>query len=230
MTTVITRVFENEASALKAVEKLEFRRIPSRASNVFTAPADGDVDALKAQMARAKVHETAVDTYAQHVMAGRALLVVRTTYKPLTAATIARQVLAKRETIDVGDVVNDYYMADGPEPAKSVMKEHPLFLTARIDKSKYDGRPVSQGLNIPLLRQHRTRNSAISGGGFKSRAFWPMPLLSKKERSLSVISGGRHMSRAFWPGSLISRKKRNSSVIRGGGPTLSRILGWPTVS
>ncbi len=226
MTTVITRLFEDEADARKAVEKLLFRRIPARANQIITAT--GDAESLKSEMAKAKVHSSAIDTYADHVAAGRALLVVTVTHIPLTAATIARTVLAKRETIAVDGITDDCYMPDGPEPASSILKGHPLIFSMRLDESKIEGRPISDGLGLRLLSPHRTKRSAIHGGGFKSRMFWPMPLLSHKARKKSVISGGRHISKAFWPMRLISRTGRRNRTIDG--LTISRVLCWPTVS
>ncbi len=226
MTTVITRLFEDEAGAKKAVEKLQFRRIPARAAKIITA--SGDADALKAAMTKAQVHGSAVDAYAEHVEAGKALLVVTVTHIPLTAATIARNVLAKRETIPVDGITDDYYMADGPQPASSILNGHPLILSLRLDESKHEGRPISEGLGLRLLKAHRTKRSAIHGGGFKSRMFWPMPLLSHKERKNRVYRGGRHMSKAFWPMRLITRSGRRNRTIEG--LTISRVLCWPTVS
>ncbi|MBW4710219.1 hypothetical protein KX928_20725 [Roseobacter sp. YSTF-M11] len=230
MTTVITRLFEDEETARYVAEKIVFLGVPGRAVSVITKDSAADADALKSKMTRAQVHESAIDTYAKHVQQGKALVAVRATYKPLMAATKVRESMAKRDTVDVGDVVDDYYMADGPEPTPSVLKEHPHFLTVRIDKTGYEGAPISRGLGIRLLSARKKRDSAIRGGGFKSRVFWPMPLLSTKPRKSSVISGGRFVSQSFWPMPLLSRKPRSNSVIRGGDLPLSRALGWPPVS
>lgn len=227
MTTIISRVFPDEASARQAAGRLEFRGVPSRACMIITG-VDGD--ALTARMEAARVDDSARKAYAAAVKSGQVVLVVHATYKPLTAATIVRDTLAKFDTVDVGDVVEDYFVPDGPQKAESVLKEHPLFLTTPASRNGYEGGPITKGLGFNMLKPHKARNSAIRGGGFKSRAFWPMPLLSTKPRKKSVISGGRYMSKAFWPMPLLSDKPRTSSVIKGGDLPFSRTLGWPPIS
>jgi hypothetical protein len=227
MTTIITRLFEDENTARYVAERVLFIGVPSRAISVISKDSAPDAKALKSKLAGAKVHEGAIDAYAKHIAKGNALVVVRATYKPLTAATKVRDLMKKRETIDVANVVNDYYVADGPQKTPSILNEHPLFLTVRMDRSGYEGGPVTRGLGIRLLSERKERSSAKRGGGFMSRAFWPMPLLTSKPRKSSVIKGGRPMSRSFWPMALLSSNKRSNSVIKGGDLPLSRSLGWP---
>ncbi|MEO0402271.1 MAG: hypothetical protein AAF214_07830 [Pseudomonadota bacterium] len=227
MTTIISRVFQDEAAARTAANRINFRGVPNRAIYVITATDD---DVLAAKMDKALVHESAHSAYAKHVKDGRALLVVRATYKPLTAATIVRDMLAKMDTVDTGDIVQEHEMPDGPEIASSVLREHPLFLTVRPNRTGYSGGPVTAGFGFGLLSRRRARASVNRGGGFKSRLFWPMPLLSKKKPKSSVISGGRQVSKTFWPTGLLSTKRRGNSVITGGDLPLSRALGWPPVS
>ena len=227
MTTIITRVFDDQQAAGYARERIIFRGIPSRAITII-GPSEGNV-ALE-RMAAAKVHPSAMEAYAAAITAGNSLLVVRTTYRPLTAATIVRSLLAKLDTVDVGDVVNDHDRTDTPEKAPSILDEHPLFLTVRLDRSGYEGGRISDGLGIPLLSPRRARDSAKGRAGARSTLFWPMPLLLRKDRTRSVISGGRYMSTWFWPMPLITRKPRSNSVLRGGDTPLSRLLGWPTTS
>ncbi|MEP1519361.1 hypothetical protein [Ascidiaceihabitans sp.] len=226
MTTIITRLFQDEATAQDVAERVIFRGVPSRATSVISA----DTPDLHAKMDAALVHPSAQDAYAKQIKDGRALVVVRATYKPLTAATIVRDMMAQRNAIAVDGVVDDYYMPDGPQRASSVLKEHPHFLTVRSSRTGYAGGPVTVGLGFRLLSERKTKTSAKGKSGARSRWFWPMPLLSKKSRSSSVISGGRYMSRAFWPMALLSKKPRSNSVIRGGDLPFSRALGWPPVS
>ncbi|QGX99527.1 hypothetical protein EI983_15125 [Roseovarius faecimaris] len=225
MTTVITRLFD-EQEARKAVEKLLDRRLPRRAIDLIPAPPGRAKTDLKARMSRAGVHDSAIDAYAEALKKGRALLVVRATHVPLTAATITRTELAKRKAIPVKGITDDYYMPDGPDHAPNILKDHPLFLTMRIDRSRYEGRPISEGLGLRLLSPRRDRRSAIGGSRHVSRAFWPMPLISRKERNSSVIRGGRFVSRGFWPMPLVTRTERSNKTFRG--LTLSRLLHWPT--
>jgi hypothetical protein len=72
----------------------------------------------------------------------------------------------------------------------SVMRSHPLFMTDKREMSRNNGR-ISHGMGMRLLSPRRTKASAMSGGRFMSRLFWPMPLLSKKKDKLSVYRGGK---------------------------------------
>jgi len=225
MTTIITRVFETTDTAQKAAGKIKDRGVPRRAVSVIT---NEDSD-LHDAMAEAMVHDSAISTYADHVQKGHALLVVRATYKPLMAAAIVRGMLEKFDTIDAG-VTNEHFVPDGPEEKVKILDDHPLFFTRRMDKTGYQGGPVSPSYGLKLLSAPKDRSSAMHGGRFMSKAFWPMPLLSKKERKSSVISGGRHMSRMFWPMPLLSSKERNTSVIKGGDLPFSRSTGWRVLS
>ncbi|WP_299724661.1 hypothetical protein [uncultured Tateyamaria sp.] len=227
MTTIISRVFPDKASADKAGDRLIYRGVPARDCMVISTQDD---EKLAADMDAALIDDSAKKAYAKAVKSGNAVLVIHATYKPLTAATIVRETLAKYDTIDVGDVVDDYYVPDGPRSAPRVLGNHPLFLTVRPKRTGYRGRPITPGFGFRLLSARKERTSAIRGGGFKSRMFWPTPLLSKKQRKKSVISGGRYMSKSFWPMPLLSTKERSNSVIRGGDLPFSRALGWPPVA
>ncbi len=227
MTTIISRVFPDEATAHQASERLVFRGLPSRDCMVI---ATQDDDKLSAKMDAARVDDSARAAYAKALKSGKALLVVHATYKPLTAATVVRETLAKMDTVDVGDVVDDRFVPDGPQSAPSVLREHPLFLTVRASRASYSSGPVTKGLGFRMLSPRKTSTSAMRGGGYMSRVFWPMPLISKKPRKSSVIQGGRHVSKAFWPMPLLSKKPRTSSVIHGGDLPFSRMLGWPPIS
>ncbi len=230
MTTIITRLYADEKSASKAADRLWRARIPRRALQVVSAKSGESKSDLKDRLKSAKVHASALTAYADKIADGNAVLVARTTYKPLGAAKIARDLLAKDQTISVAKVTDEHFEADGPDHAPSVFKEHPRFLTVLGPPGEGHGDPVSKSLGWRLLSAHKTRNSAWHGGGHVSRMFWPMKLVSKNRKASSAKRGGGHMSRAFWPMPLISRNKRRLSVIQGGDHPMSRFMGWDTVT
>lgn len=221
MATIITRVFQDEAAARSAAKRVVFRGLPERHVMVISGH---DPVQLSARMARADVHESAIPVYVQTLGAGQALLVVRATYKPLCAARITREELAKRTTIDVGEVIDDYFVPDGPERAKSVLKSHPRFFTMPL--GSYARGRVTEGIGFKTIIRKRRRVSASMTGTRVSRAFWPMPLLSRKDRTIKVMHG--HMSKFFWPMPLLWTGHRRKSVIHDAGPVFSRTLDWPT--
>ncbi|MDP5084097.1 MAG: hypothetical protein NWQ23_01665 [Yoonia sp.] len=217
MTTILTRLFSDQSAAQSAADRLYFKGIPRRDIKVIAGSENAD-----ARMARAEVHETAMGPYGAALAAGHAVLVVRATYKPLGAARIARDVLSKRETIDTGKVMDDFSVPFKPDRAPSVMKDHPHMLSLPGFAPRGH---VSAAFGLPLLKQHRTKRSAMSSGKRASRMFWPMPLLKSKSGSKSAIHGGRHMSQMFWPMPLVSTAPRRKSVIPGGGLVFSRLFG-----
>jgi hypothetical protein len=230
MTTVITRLYDNEETASATARRLNREGLPRHALQVITAKGLSREE-IAERMKRASVHDSALTTYADHVAAGNALLVVRATYKPLGAARITRDITARTPVKTVGGVVDDHYLPDGPDHAPSVLKDHPRLLSLDLEPGEYKGGPISAEVGIPLLtRGHRNRPLHVfRGGGHMSRWFWPLPLVTRKRKANSAISGGRHVSRLFWPMPLLTRKERTRSVIRDGALPFSRALGIPTI-
>ncbi len=218
MTTVITRMFEDETAAERAAKYLVLKGLPENAVEVI---AGGDPESLTDDLRKARVHEDAIAPYADSIAKGHAALIVRATYIPLGAPRITRDILARRQTVDMGDVMEEHYFTDPPERKKSILSHHPRFLTARIR----GGGPV---MGPKTVIRGRKATSAVGKNKRASRFFWPQPLLSKKERRIKVYRGGRYMSKAFWPMPLLSHKERRKSVVEGGGPVFSRALGFPT--
>lgn len=222
MTTIITRLFPDEATAQSAFDRLTFRGMPKRDCKIILAGPKAP-----AMMERAQVHEDAISTYAGHLSSGQALLVVHATYKPLGAVNLTREILAKYDTVDCGNIVEEYKTPWKPERAPSVMKDHPLFFS--IPGLNPPG-SISASFGIPLLKQRRAKNNLMSGDRRMSRKFWPMRLVSKRRHTHSAMRGGRHMSRMFWPMPLIAKGPRRKSVSPGGGLPFSRLFGLRTIS
>ena len=220
MTTIITRLFPDEAAAQSAVDRLIFKGIPKRECEIVLGG-----DHVETRLADAQVHATAIEAYRKKLEAGHAAVVVRTTYKPLGAARLTREILDQRETIDAGDVTNDFFVRSKPQKATSVLKDHPHFLSLPGIASPG---LITGGMGLPMLSDRGAGRSLMRGDKRMSQLFWPMPLISRKRRSLSIIPGGRQMSKAFWPMRLVSTKPRRKSVIPGGGFPLSRLLGLRT--
>ncbi|WP_317056867.1 hypothetical protein [Roseovarius rhodophyticola] len=230
MTQVISRLFESEKLAQGVADRLRFEGVPQRAVRVVTAKAgEGEKD-LATRISGYSVAANAAKAYAKHIGSGKAAVVVHATYRPLGAAKLTRNVMDRNNPIDLGDVTEETHVPDKPSRAPSIMDSHPHFLTTRVHNRRIpSGGPVSHGVGPKLLLKHRPRTSAISGGRYMSRFFWPMPLLKKNREARSAIRGGKHMSRMFWPQKLLSTKERRLSVIPGGSLPLSRALGFPAV-
>lgn len=217
MTTILTRLFSDPSAAQSAADRLYFKGIPRRDISVIVAGSTA-----AARMARAEVHESAIGPYGEALSAGNAVLVVRATYKPLGAARIARDVLEKRETIDIGGVTDDFSVPFKPERAPSVLKDHPHMLSLPGPTPRGQ---ISAAFGMSTLKPHRAKRSVMSPDRRMSRMFWPMPLLKRKSGSSSAMGGTRHMSRWFWPMPLVSNAPRRKSVIPGGGLVFARLFG-----
>jgi hypothetical protein len=222
MTTLISRLFPDEATAQSAVGRLTFRGVPKGDCTIITSG-----ERAEALMARARVHETAIRAYSKHLNEGKAVLAVRASYKPLGAARLTREVLSKYDVISVDRAIEESSLPWEPDNAPSVLKDHPLFFS--IPGLSPPGR-ISSMFGMPLLKRRKAKNNLMEGSRRMSRMFWPMPLLKAKRDKRSVISGGRYMSRAFWPMPLLSKGERRKSVKPGGGFPLSRRLGIRTIS
>lgn len=227
MTTVFTRLYADEDKAHAVRDRLRFVGFPPTALQVIVE-GGRDRDALVRKMEGASVAREAAESYAGMMGGGRALLVVRATYIPLRAPTLAREILDRSDAIESGVRPEELYVPDGPDHAPSVLKTHPRFLTLPTESDDFRPGPVTSRFGLPLLTGKRTSHSAIRGGKHVSKYFWPMPLVIRKRKANSAIRGGKHMSKYFWPMPLVTTKPRKNSVIRGGAQPFSRLLGWPT--
>jgi hypothetical protein len=87
-----------------------------------------------------------------------------------------------------------------PVYATSVMKGNPLLLTnsyVRLPHGHIFG-------NDPIIHG-KTKTSAMRGGGYMSKMFWPMKLVSTGRTSTSAIHGGKLMSSMFGIGTIYHR-------------------------
>ena len=88
MTTVITRLYADTTKAESVANRLRWEGFPRNSVRVISADG-GDEEAVKARLSRADVNEAIVGSYASHLAAGGAALVIQATYKPFGAARIA---------------------------------------------------------------------------------------------------------------------------------------------
>ncbi len=190
MTTVITRLYSDSQAASAVVADLTSKGFPDSTVDVLSAASEGDH--LGQRMMDARIPKSSIPTYMDEMQGGASLLVVRAPFTPFGAAREAMKVVDAHPTLPSAVANNNVLVKDDPNPAlySSVLSSHPLFLTNRSEMSRNSGR-ISTGFGMRMLSRHKTGRSAISGGRFMSRAFWPMPLLSAKKDKRSVYSGGK---------------------------------------
>ncbi|AHM02787.1 Light-harvesting protein [Roseibacterium elongatum DSM 19469] len=182
-------------------------------------------------MAKAGVKDKTAAAYMERLEGDAAVLIVRASYRPLTATTIARELLAAEDTVDMGKLSEENVVKDAPAPAAPrILKEHPLFLTRRADVDSRRKGPITPGWGFKLLSKRTPpENAVMKGGKFMSQGVWPMPLVSDKPREKSVMTDHRFMSESFWPAPLLSHKERYKSVTPGGDLPFSRWFNLPTI-
>ena len=219
MTNVITRLYQDTETAEHAESRLRMEGLPRNSAYVISAEGE-DAKSLEHRMLRVNVHEDAASAYASKVAAGKTLLVVRTTYKPLGAAQIARDVLSDFDAIDVGPVTDDYFFPDGVETASSVLKDHPLIMTPEpfpVNSNHYMAH-----WPFPLIIRRNPSTYSIFPRHARMADF-PIPLLDdRKPFTDSIIP--RHARMANFPIRLISRRvPKNRSIF----PRHARMANFP---
>ncbi|MDA9865512.1 hypothetical protein N9C96_02425 [bacterium] len=221
MTTVITRAYGDEQSAKGISGRLYRQGFPRHHISVISADGESAAE-IEDRMKRFMVPESVAGTYAKHVADGASLVVVRATYKPLGAVRLANETFETSGALDIGIAEQQFRVPTPVDKAPSVLKDHPRFLTMSPQSGPKVGL-VTENIGIPLLSERKARNSVIPGGKMIMGG-----KVKTGRKANSAIAGGKFMSRAFWPAPLLSARKGGLSVIPGGGHPFSRLFGWPT--
>jgi hypothetical protein len=196
MTTIITRLYPDLATASSVAANLA--QSGHQPSTIEVITRSGEVP-VQARMAAARVQAASAAVYGPKVEKGAVLLVVRAPFAPMGTALHAIRTVNRTPAIDVGLADEDVYIREEP-------------------KAEIDGR-VMQGTVFYMSNPHRRHGHGhILGAN---------PLLPSKEKT-SAIRGGAYMSRMFWPMKLVSTGRNASSAISGGF-LFSKIFGIPTL-
>lgn len=230
MAQIITRLYDSAEASRKMERAFLNKRYPRRDVRVFEA---GDADTQKAmteKMTAERIADSAAKTYAKKLADnGGAVVMVRASYKPLQAKTIAREMFAASDAVDMGKMEQENFVKDPVVETSSILPDHPRFLTPAPNPDK---RPslMSQKLGVALLSKRKPmKSSVISGGRRMSGAFWPQPLLRKGLFTKSHLSEQGPISNRFSWAPLLTKSKREPSVIKGGKLIFADNLGIPSV-
>jgi hypothetical protein len=191
MTTIITRLYADEAAAQTVVAALLNEGHRTSYIDVITRHGGGDV---AARMGAALVSRAAVAAYLEPVNEGRALVVVRAPFAPIGTALNAIRTVNLYPSIPVGLDDEDTYIREQPkvELSGKILTRHPLFMS-----NPFRNLPHGHILGSNPIIASRERTSAIRGGAYISTKFWPMKLLSSQKERHSVIRGGFLFSSIF---------------------------------
>ena len=199
MTTIITRLYSDKAAAQAVVAALQASGHQDSTIQVIDKDAAGGA---MAAMGAAMVSTTAATAYASAMTGEQALLVVQAPFNPIGTARDAMRVVARHPSIDVGLEDEDGYIRINPTTPVStnVLTDHPYFMSNKFRKASH-----GHILGDKPLMAHRTRTSAMRGGGHMSKMFWPMKLVSKSVSKNSAIKGGWLASSMFGITTLLRR-------------------------
>jgi len=188
MTTIITRLYSDLSAANAA--KTTLLKIGQSEKTIQIITGDGPVAAMKA----ARIGSRSAAAYAKAMTGPQSLLVVQAPFNPIGTAFDAIAVLRRHPAMDVGLDNEDVYLREDASGlhSKSIMVGHPLLMSnpyRRLSHGHIFG-------NTPILHS-KERTSAIRGGAFMSRFFWPMKLVSAPKERSSAIRGGFLVSSLF---------------------------------
>lgn len=191
MTTIITRLYPDLATAQSVSATLMSRGHDAATIDVITSRGDG---AVEDRMKAARVQAASAAAYAPGIGKGGALLVVRAPFSPIGTARDAIRVVNRTPALKVGLDDEDVYIRERPraDVAGKVMSGTNYFMSNPYRSSTH-GHIFGQN---PII-QSRPRTSAIPGGAYMSKMFWPMKLVSTGRQASSAIKGGFLFSSIF---------------------------------
>jgi hypothetical protein len=191
MTTIITRLYADSATARAAAHDLMGRGHSDDYISIITGDGGGSVtDRMRAL----RVGAAAASAYAPHVAKGAALLVVQAPFNPIGAARDAMRALKKHPSLDVGVAnENEYLREEMKIETSGKVLQGTVFYMSNPHRSTSHGHILGSN---PII-SGKTKTSAIPGGAYMSTKFWPMKLISAPTERRSAISGGFLFSSLF---------------------------------
>ena len=154
---------------------------------------DGEGDVM-ARLRRARVNAVSSKAYAAGIAKGNALVVVRAPFAPMGAARNAIKVLNRTKSIKVDLASEEDYIREQPHiETRSRVLPPGSYYMSNPHRSFSHGHILGRN---PIIHS-KPRTSAISGGGYMSRFFWPMKLVSRPKEGTSAIRGGWLVSSMF---------------------------------
>jgi hypothetical protein len=146
-----------------------------------------------AAMKSARVADASAAAYGKAMQAGHSLVVVEAGFNPVGAARKAMKILAKHPSVDVGLASEDDYIEEIADVSNrgTLMAGNPLVMSNNFARP-----PHGHILGSNPISPSRPRTSAIAGGAYMSKAFWPMKLVTSKTTN-SAMSGTWLLSSLF---------------------------------
>jgi hypothetical protein len=198
MTTIITRLYADTATARAAAQALIGRGHGEDTISIVTKDGDGSAaDRMRAL----RVSGASAAAYAPHVAKGAALLVVAAPFNPIGAARDAIKALRKHPSLNAGVANEEEYIRESMSVDTSgKVQKGTVFYMSNPHRTGFHGHILGSN---PIIAS-KPRNSAIAGGAYISTKFWPMKLISARKERSSAMSGGFLISSMFGLPTIIS--------------------------
>jgi hypothetical protein len=191
MTTIITRLYPDLAIATAVVADLQAR---GHDPSTIDLIAKGSASSVDARMRGARVLPASASVYAPKVEKGAALVVVRAPFAPMGTARDAIRTVNRTPALDVGLEDEDVYIRETPNVEISgKVLSGTVFFMSNPHRSMSHGHILGRN---PIIAS-KPRTSAIRGGAYMSKMFWPMKLVSTPKEKTSAIRGGFLFSSMF---------------------------------
>ncbi|GEM_PF-552188 len=217
MTKIITRCYDSaEQARLVRHELIEMQKFSPRLVELHDSAED-----LVATLTEDHVQKATAKAYEKHVARGGAVVLVRAGYRPLGVAQTTRDVAEAMHAIDMGDLVEEVYLKEGPDPlAGKILLDHPRLLT----RDRVPGSTTYHMADwpIPLIsRRKPIRESIVPPHAHMAN--WPIPLISRRKPA-DNFAFPRHARMAAFPIPLISHRR---PADRFAFPRHARMANWP---
>jgi hypothetical protein len=191
MTTIITRLYPDLATAQRVVAALQANGHAPSTIDIIAQGGDGPSED---RMISARVPKASAAAYAPGISKGAALVVVRAPFAPIGAARDAMKVVNRTAAMDVGIKDEDVYIREAPKvETMGTVQRGTVFYMSNPHRQMVHGHVLGSNPILPA----KERTSAIRGGAHMSRMFWPMKLVSTGRQASSAISGGFLFSKMF---------------------------------
>ena len=203
-TTIITRLYNDDAAANAVVSGLSEAGFPEKTYSIIGAGSDA-----AAAMTDAQVGEEAASAYASALDGGKKLVVIRAPFVPFGAAKEATKIADSQPRVDVGlgkeDVLVSPELPLEPFPKIQRNQRYGDFLYPLINRRKphgfthYSGTKRFGAFLTPLINNRRTSWFPIYKGT-KHFGDFLFPLISKRKPwGLTVYKGTKRFGDFMFP-------------------------------
>ena len=205
MTTIITRLYSSKKKAESVILALREERFTDRDVDLIASAGSGNADkeSLQDEILSSGVFRRAAEIYAEHVAAGKALVVVRA---PVGRAVEAEEIVDEFEAVETDVAHTEVFVSTMAEPFESQNTNYlpmlppsdQLILTGDglPGTLKYKT-PLSSLLGLPLLSKARARAVLVKEKTMPFSTATGLPMLVDRDPTASLVDEATPFSSAI---------------------------------